>query len=157
MMTHRGACRQSRPCHCSRPRRDLDAVFADDASGTPEQTAARVMAALDLRGRSGPLSLAGTTAIDRRIVVHDGAPCSAVKIVILTGLERPQEGTEPEETERQRQRYEIDQHFHGAYSSRLCVARSAFNVTRMDDPDMASAAMRGLAKPRIAIGTAMTL
>src|SRR6266446_1434754 len=95
-------------------------------------------------------------SIDWRIV-HDGSPGGALKVVILAGLERPQEGGKAEQAERERQRHQIDQDFHGDPSSGRVFARSAFKVTRIDDPDMASAAIRGLANPRIAMGTATAL
>ena len=36
-------------------------------------------------------------------------------------------------------------------------ARNAFRVTRIEEPDMAMAAIRGVTKPAIAIGTARAL
>ena len=91
----------------------------------------------------------------RRIIVHQRAPGGAFEVVVLAGLERPQEGAEAEQAEPERDRHEIDQDFHGDASPRF--ARSALSVTRIDEPDMASAAISGLAKPSIAIGTAIAL
>ena len=58
--------------------------------------------------------------------------------------------------ERQSDRHEIDEHVHGQvpFAAR---PRMAFSVTRTDDPDMAIAAISGVATPRIATGTAIAL
>jgi len=89
------------------------------------------------------------------LVIHDGPPASAVEVVVLAGLERPQERAEPEQAQPQGQRNEVNQNFHPARSRGL--ARSAFAVTRMEEPDIAIAAMSGVASPTIAIGTAIEL
>src|SRR5271169_6022231 len=93
----------------------------------------------------------------RRVVVHQGAPGGAFEVLILAGPQCPQEGSEAQQAEPQRDRNKIDQDFHEACSGGARFARNALTVTRIDDPDMASAATSGLAKPSIAIGTATAL
>jgi hypothetical protein len=47
-----------------------------------------------------------------QVVVHDCAPSCAVEIVELSAIKRPQKGAKAEQAEPERQRHEIDQHFH---------------------------------------------
>src|SRR5262245_46489904 len=110
----------------------------------------RPVCAVAGRRNSGRIALA-RRLIRRRVVIHDGAPGGAVEVVVLAALERPQKSDEAEEPERERHGYEKDQDFHGR------LARSAFAVTSKDEPDMAIAATSGVARPAIAIGTAMAL
>jgi hypothetical protein len=93
----------------------------------------------------------------RSVVVHQGAPGGAFEVLVLAGLQSPQEGAEAEQAEAQRDRNKIDQDFHATCSGGARFDRNALRVTRIDDPDMASAATSGLARPRIAIGTATAL
>src|SRR5262249_30072568 len=83
-----------------------------------------------------------------------GPPGRAVEVVVLPAVERPQEGRKPEQAKRKRHRHQIDQDFHQPISRADGLARSAFAVTRSEEPDMASAATSGEAKPRIARGRA---
>src|SRR6266508_1935998 len=107
------------------------------------------------RKRRGLARLAFLVARRRHslVLVHDRTPGGAVEIVVLAALERPQEGGEAQKAERHR--HQVDQDFHDGSLRRF--ARSAFTVTRTDEPDMASAATRGVASPATAIGTAMAL
>lgn len=91
----------------------------------------------------------------RQTVVGNRAPRRAFEVVELAASHRPQERGEAEAAERQREGDEIDENVHArAPGSR---ARSAFSVTRIDEPDIARAATSGEAKPRIAIGAAIKL
>src|SRR5262245_58961977 len=111
-----------------------------------------------------------------RIVVGDGAPGRAFEVVGLAALERPEKCRQAGETEGQCKRNEDDEDLHQApsplkaglaaepASASPCLtsapalrARSAFSITRMDEPDMAAAAISGVTMPLIAIGTASTL
>src|ERR1700750_963282 len=117
------------------------------------------------RRYGSPLRESGLRLL-RRIVVGDGAPGCAVEIVILAALQRPEEGRETGQTERQRQRDEDDEDLNQAPSSRKAVsvarrdsvpvgltsvpalrARSALSITRMEEPDIAAAAIRGVTMP----------
>ena len=92
-----------------------------------------------------------------RLVVGDCAPRRTVEIVILAAPERPEEGDEPSKTEGQRQGNQDDQDFHDVIPRKVLRARSEFSMTRIDDPLIAAAAIRGVTTPLIAIGTARKL
>ena len=92
----------------------------------------------------------------RRVVIGNRAPGGAVEVVILIGLERPHEAREAEQAKEQGERHKIDQHFHQGVSRTVC-ARNALAITRMDEPDIASAAISGVTYPMIASGTAIAL
>src|SRR5712672_2482406 len=98
---------------------------------------------------------------------------SPVKIVVLPGLKRPHERCESREAETESDRYQVKVIFHSA-PSRMAAAemvsgaaltaipsspfkRSAFATTKIDDPDIARAAISGVTRPMTAIGTATTL
>src|SRR5512140_3590542 len=87
------------------------------------------------------------------VIIRQHTQGSAVDIIVLAALERPQEGKEAGEAQPQRHRHQIDQDVH----DRLPRARSAFSVTSSDDPDIANAAIKGVTAPEIAIGTAIAL
>jgi hypothetical protein len=92
-----------------------------------------------------------------RLIIRNSAPGSALKIVILTAPERPEEPEQTDEPEPERQGYKDDEHFH---QSLRCVARRApraLSITSSEEPDMAAAAMRGVTNPATAIGTARRL
>src|SRR4051812_45615837 len=93
----------------------------------------------------------------RWFVIRDGAPGCALEIVILSALERPQKCEQPDQSEPERQRHQNDEYFHHDLSGAARRARSAFSITSNEDPDIAAAAIRGVAKPATAIGTARTL
>ncbi len=102
-----------------------------------------------------------------RVVVVEDAPARALDIVVLAGLQRPEEGEEPDEAEADRGGDEEEQNGHGATrlagriggpgrvpaGRRAAIppsvapirSRSALSVTAMEEPDMASAATSGLA------------
>ena len=92
-----------------------------------------------------------------RLIIGDGAPGRAFKIVILTAFERPQEAKQADQTEAQRQRHQNDHHFHDDPPFATRRARSALSITRMEEPDIAAAAISGVTTPLIAIGTARIL
>ena len=89
-----------------------------------------------------------------RFVISDGAPGRAVEIVILPAPERPEKCQQPDQTQSQRQRDEDYEDFHDAPRGR---ARSAFSMTNREEPDIAAAAISGVTRPAIAIGTASRL
>src|SRR6185503_14965599 len=97
----------------------------------------------------------------RHVVVGEHAQGGAVHVVVLAGAQRPEKRHQPGEAECKRHRYEIDQHVHGTLavmvarppvtgvtSGTACLrarTRSALSVTRIDELDMAAAAIRGVA------------
>ena len=91
-------------------------------------------------------------SVFRPVVVIPGqdARAVAVGVVILVAFQRPDEGDESEQTQKQGHRYQQDKHV---------PRRSlmAFSVTRIDEVDIASAAASGVAKPARAIGIEMAL
>lgn len=97
-----------------------------------------------------------------------------VHIVILAAFQRPEERYETGKAEEQSDRQKINQNRHAclAVTERAVAGlpisswefvrcnpsnRSALPITSNEEPDMAIAAIRGVAWPRMAIGTAMTL
>src|SRR6266702_2671570 len=100
---------------------------------------------------------ASSALVGGRLVIGDGAPGGAVEVIILAILERPEEADQTEKAEQQRQRYQKHQDFHQRNSLLPCRARSAFRITSSDEPDIAAAAISGVARPAIASGTANTL
>lgn len=76
----------------------------------------------------------------RQIVVVENAMRRAFEIIVLAGLHRPDEGAEPDQPEQQCQRNEDDEDIHATFP-----ALRAFSVTMIDEPDIASAAIRGVA------------
>ena len=61
----------------------------------------------------------------------------------MAGPHRPQKRAEAEAAERESRRREINEHVHVLVPARR--ARGAFVVTRIDEPDIASAAISGVA------------
>src|SRR6266700_5322618 len=91
------------------------------------------------------------------IVVRNRAPGGAVEILILSALERPEERQEPSKSEPKREWHENDEDFHHDLRTATERARSAFTMTRIEEPDIAAAAIRGVTVPLMASGTASTL
>lgn len=87
------------------------------------------------------------------VVVDKDSLRRAVEIVELTAPRRPEEGGQPEEPEPERDRQEQEQAAHRAAPR----SRKALATTRIELPDMASAAISGVTLPAIASGTASTL
>src|SRR6185295_9627223 len=96
-----------------------------------------------------------------------------VEVVILPGPERPHERCEAREAETECNRYQVKVILHSA-ASRMAVAgivsgaalaaipslpfrRSALATTRIDDADIATAAISGVTRPMMATGTATML
>src|SRR5262245_25005730 len=102
-------------------------------------------------------NLAPGVIANRRLVVRDGAPGCAVEIVELAALQRPEKARKTQRAEPERQRHQINQHFHQRTSKPARRARSAFSITSTDEPDIAIAAINGVARPAIATGTANAL
>src|SRR4051812_48368478 len=96
-------------------------------------------------------------ALGLHVVVGQHAQRRAVHVLILTAAQRPEERREPGEAERERHRDEIHEHVHGALAGvRMLTAhgeggclpvrtRSALSVTRIEEPDIAAAAISGVA------------
>ena len=93
----------------------------------------------------------------RRLVIGDGAPGRALEIVILAALQRPEKSEQADQPEAERQRHQDHQHFHHDLPCATRRARSAFSMTRIEEPDIAAAAISGVTTPLIAIGTASKL
>ena len=148
----REAAVHCQPCHGAKLRRMGPRLRGDDRgrSGTTEVTEAQ----LSLR-----------RAVGRRldVVVVENAQRGAVEVVVLAARSDHRKAASPVRPERQRHRHEIDQHVHGARPRGARAlrarrrARSALSVTRIEEPDIAAAAISGVTKPAIAIGTAIAL
>jgi len=93
----------------------------------------------------------------RSIIVGNRPPGGAIKILILSVLERPEEREETGQAEAQCQRHKNDKDFHQDLRTATERARSAFTMTRIEEPDIAAAAISGVTMPLIASGTASTL
>src|SRR3972149_3263979 len=107
------------------------------------------------------------------IVVVQHAQRGAIEVLVLTGPQRPQEREQADEAKTERHGDEKDEGVHeaarvagaepgpcGASSARrrrLRRRRSALAVTSRDEPDIASAAIRGVTRPATAMGMAMRL
>src|SRR3954469_11000112 len=91
------------------------------------------------------------------VVVGDGTPGRAIEILVLSVLERPEKREETGETEPERERHENDEDFHQDLRTAAERARSAFTMTRIDEPDIAAAAISGVTIPAMASGTASAL
>src|SRR5262245_37494666 len=94
------------------------------------------------------------------VVIVQDADCRALDIVILAVAQRPEEGSKPSEAEQQSHRDQRDEHVHGerrpGVAAPLSVpdtrrasplrrrARNALSVTRIEEPDMATAAISGV-------------
>ena len=94
------------------------------------------------------------------IVVVENADRRPLQVVILAVAQRPEKGGKPAESEQQRHGDEIDEDVHG--ERRGCVraslgnggvrraptvrrrARKALSVTRIEEPDIAAAAINGV-------------
>lgn len=76
----------------------------------------------------------------------------SVGIFELFGLQRPKEPPKPQRAQKQRNRDQINEHFHEDYFN-----LSALIDTVIDDSDIAKAAASGVANPSNAIGTATAL
>jgi len=124
-------------------------------------------------GLPSPLSDRASLLRPVDIVVVENTDRGSLHVVILAASQRPEEGCEPGEAEQQRHGHEVDQHGHGdrAPDTHVCGeavdpgarfsprrrTRNALSVTRIDEPDIATAAINGVTKPAIAIGTAIAL
>src|SRR4051812_25021639 len=95
--------------------------------------------------------------LNNRRVVGDRAPARPFEVVILAVLERPEKAGQAETAERQCQRHQKYQDFHQQSSLAPRWARNAFRITSSDEPDIAAAAISGVAKPAMASGTAKRL
>ena len=112
----------------------------------------------------------------RLVVVLQYAPGSAFEIVVLAGLQRPDEGAKPDHTHEQGNGDQIQQSGHAAFlrpvrpgwlswpdlaEDRGAVlprpTRSALAMTMIEEVDMAIAATSGETSPAMASGTANTL
>ncbi len=97
-----------------------------------------------------------------QVVVQEDPVGRPLKIIILTGFERPQKCEQAAQAQTQRDGNEEQQGRHqpspstGAFPARA-VRRKAFRVTMTEEADMAMAAIRGVTSPDTATGTAMRL
>ena len=96
--------------------------------------------------------------VRRRLVfflVKQNTARRAVEIFVLARSQRPEKGAEPEKPEEQCDRNEIDEHGHDGRTPRW--SRKALAMTRIEELDMAIAAISGVTTPAIASGTARRL
>jgi hypothetical protein len=108
-----------------------------------------------------------------KVIVRQNAKRSALDVIVLTTLQRPQERRQSDQAESKCHWHQIKKYVHAIFSfgahvranfsARLIsaragsCARNALKVTKSDEPDMATAAISGVTKPAIAIGTATAL
>lgn len=95
------------------------------------------------------------SSVLRQIIVADRPPCGAFEIVKLAVAQRPQEGGKSEAAERQREGREVHDDIHREPFARCAL--SAFKVTKIEELDIAKAAMSGVTPPSTASGTAIRL
>jgi len=76
----------------------------------------------------------------RQIVVVENPVGRTLQIVELTGFHRPDKGRKASQAESKRQGNENHENVHAAFP-----ALRAFKVTMIDEPDIASAAISGVA------------
>lgn len=88
-----------------------------------------------------------------RRVVEKNACGVSFRVVILLALKTPNEGSEPQRSKDQRDWYQNGKNIH----SGLHRTRNAFNITVIDEVDIASAANSGVASPAKANGIATRL
>src|SRR6478735_7660929 len=96
-----------------------------------------------------------------QVVIPQNAPARSLEIAELAGAHAPEEGRQPQQSETECQGEQDHQDIHDATPvfcrGRPRPARSALSVTTSDEPDIATAATSGVAKPATAIGTATAL
>ena len=90
-----------------------------------------------------------------QIIIADRPPGGAFEIVKLAVAQRPQEGGKSEAAERQREGREVHDDIHREPCARCAL--SAFKVTKIEELDIAKAAMSGVTPPSTASGTAIRL
>src|SRR3546814_11315320 len=89
------------------------------------------------------------------LLVDEDAVGSAVQVLELAALHRPEERAEPGEAHQQRQRDQEAQNAHAAPSRPAARARrSELPTTRSEMADLAIAANSGVRNPKMASGTA---
>jgi len=105
------------------------------------------------------------------VIVREYAQRGALDVIVLAAFQRPQERSQPDQAESKRHWHQIKKYVHAIFSfgTHVCArvsarlilsgsrARKAFRVTRSEEPDMAAAAISGVTRPAIAIGTATAL
>jgi len=91
------------------------------------------------------------------VVVDQDAGRSTVEILILAVFQRPQKHREREQAEAERDRDQGQQRAQRLIRRKDRPSVSALAITRIEEADMDTAAIKGVAKPRTAIGTAITL
>lgn len=79
----------------------------------------------------------------------------SLRVLELTGTQRPHKGAQPDAAQTQRNRNQNRKDFHRVLLYRR--NRNAFRVTVIELADIASAASNGVARPAIAMGTATML
>lgn len=92
-----------------------------------------------------------------QLIVNQDATRRALKIIILTRPDRPDERGEAQAAKQQRNGNEDRDDVHLGPSASSRFNRSAFIVTSRDEDDIATAATSGVTKPAIAKGTAIAL
>lgn len=104
-------------------------------------------------------------SLGRKVVfiVEENSFCRPVEVIELAALERPEKRRQAKQAEKQRGRDEQRQNVHQRSFPSLFMPtwpsrkRSALSVTRMEEDDIAKAAISGVTNPATAIGTATAL
>ncbi len=89
------------------------------------------------------------------LILQKDSRRSAFEILILIAAQGPKKRPKTERAQNQGGRNQNEQGIHQAFPCR--ISRRALSVTRIDEPDMAMAAIRGVTRPAAARGTAQTL
>src|SRR5690606_30263404 len=112
----------------------------------------------------------------RILLIQQDTDRRAVQILVLAGLQRPEETAQPDKTEANRSRDQIDEYTHCTGSGfifiplkpataralaflrrRKPLSRMALRTTTTEEQDMATAAKSGVTKPMTAKGSAIAL
>ena len=91
------------------------------------------------------------------LVILQNAIGSAFQVVELPGSERPQEPGKADEAEEQCDGTKPGKGAQGASLMVMARNRTAFAVTRIEEVDIATAAIKGVTRPAAAIGTKIRL
>jgi hypothetical protein len=79
----------------------------------------------------------------RQIIVKENARGGTIHVFILARAHGPKKSYEPQKAKAKRDRHEVENDAHHT-TSFAAFPRNAFSVTRMEEPDMAAAAINGV-------------
>lgn len=91
------------------------------------------------------------------LVILQDAVSRAFQVVELARTQRPEKSAQTDQPKEQRNRNEPRKGAHGASLIVIARSRTAFTVTRIEDVDIANAAIKGVTRPAAATGTKIRL